>query len=728
MILTQIESLPTLPAMAVRLLELTSDTSSSLREVVELLSSDQSLAARVLSMARRAELGTTAETIDRAVIVLGFDAVRSLVLSVQVFETFSHRVERSGGRFDRLGFWKHSLAVGCAARLLAEAAKRQWTGVKPEEAFVCGLLHDLGKVVLDACFPKSYDRVVSAVEVSRGSILDLEAKVFGLDHTIAGQRLATHWKLPENIRETIWLHHHTPASTPTRIGHRPIVQIVQIADRLVREMRIGYSGNHAVDGSSAQLAREAGLAEHALKEAATALPALIEQRAELIGLERLTSREVYQEALAEANAELTRMNSALAEANRRLEHRSRAFDAICRLNGACGDDPTHEEVCRAAVRAGAVLVPGGRMSVVALSPCRGLCTISWSQPDHPGGLEVLPAPAAEAIGSVAEVGTGWISASLLPPGVRDTLASVTGEPPAWCWPIRFRQRLCGMFLAAGDPRLEPAESMQGLSEAVGGWLSAAESRADSRRLNEELAEMNRLLVGTQAQVARMRSLAMVGEMAAGAAHELNNPLAVISGRAQLLAREAQTDDSRRGASLIAEHAHRASAIVSELMDFAKPSPPNPSAWSMAEMLGRIRSEWLEKDALRGGDIELTISDDMPSVLADASQTRMLFDEIIRNALEAMRETASPRIIVNCDPDLADDRVVVRIRDNGCGMTPDVLERATDPFFSHRPAGRGRGLGLSRAARYAEINGGRIRLSSVPGEGTTVVVDLPAAPQ
>jgi C4-dicarboxylate-specific signal transduction histidine kinase len=85
-----------------------------------------------------------------------------------------------------------------------------------------------------------------------------------------------------------------------------------------------------------------------------------------------------------------------------------------------------------------------------------------------------------------------------------------------------------------------------------------------------------------------------------------------------------------------------------------------------------------------------------------------------------------RLTINCRSDVADERLVVRVEDNGCGMTPDVVERAVDPFFSHRPAGRGRGLGLSRAARYAEINGGKIRLSSRVKEGTAVIVELPAA--
>ncbi len=105
--------------------------------------------------------------------------------------------------------------------------------------------------------------------------------------------------------------------------------------------------------------------------------------------------------------------------------------------------------------------------------------------------------------------------------------------------------------------------------------------------------------------------------------------------------------------------------------------------------------------------------------------RKLFDEVFRNAVEATAGKTDRRLNVNCWFEVADERVVVRVEDNGVGMTADVLERAMDPFFSHRPAGRGRGLGLSRAARYAEINGGRIRLASRPDEGTVVLVSLPA---
>src|SRR5206468_4221509 len=209
--------------------------------------------------------------------------------------------------------------------------------------------------------------------------------------------------------------------------------------------------------------------------------------------------------------------------------------------------------------------------------------------------------------------------------------------------------------------------------------------SEARQLNEELVEMNRRLVQSQADHARLRSLAMVGEMAAGAAHELNNPLAVISGRAQLLNREEAAEDVRRGASLINEAAHKASQIVTELMEFAKPSPPEITVWPVEKLLGDVRQEWLEKGVLTEDQFQLRLSDGLPQIRADASQIKMLFDEVIRNAVEAMREAPSPSLVVDCQADSADERIVVKIHDNGCGMTPEVSERAMDPFFSHRPA-------------------------------------------
>jgi len=731
LILSQVESLPTLPAVAMRLLECTTDEKSSARDVIDLVESDPSLSAKILSVANRADTGTAVDAVDRAVVLLGFDAVRNLVLSIQVFETFAHRVEKTSSGFDRVGFWKHSLAVGCAARLLAEMkqaveAPSDASIPKPEEAFICGLLHDLGKVVLDACFPQSYARVIDKVEAWRGCIADEERAIFGVDHTLAGRRLALYWKLPAMIAECIWLHHHAPESTPTRIAYPAHVAIVQVADRLVRQMRIGYSGNYQFQDYGVEAVASLGLSDEVLGRVTSALPDMIEARAEMLGLERVTSKMVYQETLTQANAELARVNAILASTNRRLKQRSHCFDALCALNGGLGQEPSHEEVLRAAVRAVRLVTADIPMAAVGISLSRSLVIGTASERvGKKACQEVFPLALAEKLLDEADTGEVVLPISRLPGSLADRLTDLLGMPPARCWSIRDRSKWVGALVTSGETTVDVDESIRVLLASIASWLKVAEAGSVARQLNEELAEMNRRFVDSRNEVARIRSLAMVGEMAAGAAHELNNPLAVISGRAQLIARSGH-EDVCRPAEVVVENAHRASVIVNELMDFAKPAPPQASEWSIAKLLGEVRRSWLEKNVLTENQFRLDLSDDTVKVCADESQMRMLFDEVIRNAVEAMRDHSAALLIVNCRTDVTDDRVVIRIEDNGCGMTPDVLERATDPFFSHRPAGRGRGLGLSRAARYAEINGGRIRLSSRAGEGTTVLVELPVA--
>lgn len=726
LVLAQIDALPTLSAVAVRLLELTHDDHTGAREIAELIEADQSLSARLIAETGRAGIGPAVQTVRDAVVRLGLNAVRNLVLAVRIFETFAPRVEKAPSRFDREGFWKHSLAVGCAARLLAgqrPAGTSGWPA--PEEAFLCGLVHDLGKVVFDACFPKSYDRVIARVDARQGCIADVEREVLGVDHALAGRRLARHWRLPAAIEECIWLHHHTPASTPSRIGHPICVYLVQLADRLVRQISLGYSGNYVHDGMLPAIVGDLGLNDEVIRTVTQALPDLLESRAKMIGLGNVTSRELLQETLARANVELARVNAALAVTNRSLRERSRCFEALRVLSEQLGEEPTHEQVLRAAVGAVREALPEAAVAVAAPSAGRSIALIAAGAPGRTATVQALRFDVVgdwqHLIGAAA-----WQPAALLGPTLNDHLAAACGRPPAWFCAARCQGRVAGVVAVAGDIPAEADDSFGVLSNWIGLWLHAAESVCVGRRLSEELAEMNRRLISSQAQVARMRSLAMVGEMAAGAAHEINGPLAVISGRAQLLARDCADPQIARTAGIISEQAHRASAIVGELMDFAKPEPPRPTRWSIGRFLEAARNRWLASGPLTEAQFRLELSDDVPDVVADEAQMRMLFDEVIRNAVEAMEGRPNPLLVVNCTGDVADERVVIRIQDNGRGMTPEVAERAMDPFFSDRPAGRRRGMGLARAARYAEINRAGIRLASRPDEGTLVIVEMPAA--
>src|SRR6202012_5584695 len=134
---------------------------------------------------------------------------------------------------------------------------------------------------------------------------------------------------------------------------------------------------------------------------------------------------------------------------------------------------------------------------------------------------------------------------------------------------------------------------QELTAMAGGWslaLRTAQIREEARALSEQLAEANRQLQTAQTEILRSRTMITVGEMAAGAAHEMNNPLAVISGRSQLLASQLSDPKFKTAAPLIHEQSNRLSGIITELMDFAKPERPEPRIVEAAEVVERALHE------------------------------------------------------------------------------------------------------------------------------------------
>lgn len=745
LIIAQLESLPTLPTVAARLLQITSDTETHAKQVIQLVQSDQSLTAKILSLARRANSGISsgAATIEKAVVLMGFDAVRNAVLSIKVFEIFGPGKQDWDSTFDRPEFWKHSLAVACAARLIAEA-NPQASGIKrvdPEEAFVCGLLHDLGKVALDTCLPKSFDRCVQLTDKHRACIADVERQILEIDHTVIGRRLGERWSLPEPIVQSMWLHHHGPEALPESIGHTGVVQIVHLADLIARRQRIGYSGNWSGDGDPAEIARRIGLSDEAYERVLRELPEQIEQRASIIGLEEMSSKEVYVEALAEANEELARLNASLSATNRGLKNRSQYFKALAHLTRTVSPRSSLQQICRAATESMRKALALGPVLTFARLTDDGYLEIALTDGDGTQNLHEVFTPEADCLltDEMDEVtvesaqGGAWIlPAAPQVQAIVDRYASQLGNGPYWFLPIIRDQAWIGgaVFSAPAKSvaaRRTESEELESLSTSIGLVIANALIRQAADRLSEDLAQVTRRMQQMQDQLLRARSLSMIGEMAAGAAHELNNPLAIITGRAQLL--RARTDDAETRAILdtINEQAHRCSAIVTELMDFAKPQTPRPQAVPLATLLHKVRAAWLSKTSLTEETFALRLSDVLPDVRFDPAQLEQVLDEVISNAVEAFDGKAG-RLTINCRGEATDDRVVLTVEDNGRGMDAEVLHKAFDPFFSHRPAGRNRGLGLARAFRLMDANGGRLRLESTPGQGTTAILELPAATQ
>lgn len=199
-----IKDLPTLPGVATRILEVTSQSEAGAQELAQIVSNDVSVSAKVLKMANSAFFGFSHQitTIPQAVVVLGFSSVRSLALGVSVFETLNQSDASSA--FDHEAFWIHAIGCASASRITAKAIGLRDAGTP----FVAGLLHDLGKVILDTYFTTPYQEVIQKTEAENRSVADVEMELLNLTHAEVGGWLAFRWKFPDILVFPIE-HHHT---------------------------------------------------------------------------------------------------------------------------------------------------------------------------------------------------------------------------------------------------------------------------------------------------------------------------------------------------------------------------------------------------------------------------------------------------------------------------------------------------------------------------------------
>jgi len=230
-----IVDLPTLPVVVVQIMEMVDNPKTSAADLTRLISSDQSLTAKMLKLANSAFYGFPRRigTIGLAVVVLGFDTIKNLVLSISVLEKFSR--SRSGQMFDRMGFWEHSIGCGVAGRFLARKLGYRVSG----EAFVAGLLHDLGKLILSQYLVEEFSQCLQIAIKDDLFIRDAEKTVLGVTHAEVGGWLAEEWNLPRQLVEAIHFHHN-----PARAKKdRELVALTHLADVLCRAEKVGFSGD-----------------------------------------------------------------------------------------------------------------------------------------------------------------------------------------------------------------------------------------------------------------------------------------------------------------------------------------------------------------------------------------------------------------------------------------------------------------------------------------------------
>jgi signal transduction histidine kinase len=281
-----------------------------------------------------------------------------------------------------------------------------------------------------------------------------------------------------------------------------------------------------------------------------------------------------------------------------------------------------------------------------------------------------------------------------------------------------------------DPKSQPL-----LRDLLQAALENRRQRAVPRRdeLEGETDLLQQALERTVAsQVSRLQQekLTALAEFAAGAGHEINNPLAVILGQAQyLLGHEADwftpdlEGEARVALQKIVAQTRRIHGLLRDLMQFARPAPPAPAWHDLPTLLAEVAAGLSDLAAPRQVTIHIDAQPERLPIFADANQTRVALACLLRNAIEASPSGGVARFVVCAGK--PSDPVRIVVEDDGPGPEPAIRSSLFDPFFSGRSAGRGRGLGLPTAWRLARQQGGDVYLEThQPGAPTRFVLTLP----
>ena len=729
----RLDSLSTLPCVAVRFFPNLLAGRFSPAGLADIIESDPALTAKILSLSSERGISLPHErfSLRLALDRLSADEVRNAVLSVKVLPVAGDPEGQIIPR--RAELLLHSLAVACCARDIAEITLPQ---VDQNVAYCVGLLHDLGKLALEEVMPKSFARIVEEAQAAQQCSCAIEQQHLGADHTIFGKHLAEKWHLPNQIVLAIWLHHGDTATISWHVPEARIAQLIQSADSIARQSGIGQSGSFDSPEPLAKIAQSLGINLEQLQQICQKLPETVAEKSKILGLDLPNATAQYCDIVHTAAAQFARKQAEISLENRQLQTASSHLDF------------TTDFLLSIDSSTSAIDIAENFATRWQRFYQTGMVCLYLVPPDPPPAEQSLEAVVVESLGQSKKVSLNVPEDSTpISKTIVNKFAVLDARQHVdWLFEqldVDFdrRQTKLAPLLSAGkavgvivfelhwptDAKLFE-EKFRTTTSIAGAILDVALTR----QKQESFAELFAQLVSAVARPswpclhgleARATTLDALAEMAAGIAHELNNPLSVISGRAQLLA-EAETDPKKKQSlKQIHENASEASAIVEELMSFAEPPQPRPAQTDIKQMLDEAIQLASQKTNVKQINTQIEVAKDVKTVFVDSGQIVSAIANVICNALESYTDEVG-QIRITVDADENSSLVKFQISDVGCGMDTETLRKATQPFFSARPAGRKRGMGLAYATRLIQLNKGTLEITSQPGRGTTVTISLP----
>lgn len=699
-LLDRLEVLPTPSPVAMRLISVLDSDATTIAEVVELISSDPALAARVISTCARSRNGRALriESIERAVVLLGFDAVRAAALSVRLFETMSGFPSASSGQsgaFDVALFWRHSLTVAVMSERIAALGAT----ASPSAAFIGGLLHDIGHLGLHAVAPRIFQSACEIAEAECGSVDVVSARKIGIDGRTAGRRIGTRWKLPEDIINAVWLVDQ-PIAVMQECSSPELVMAISLADAIVARDHVCISGHGSRVSAINELARTLGVEVAAIQELRTSVFEEVELRAGVLELDATPTTEILLQSISRANAVLGRFALAYRDQSARVDLCESDLERIARFHEA-GPYTTIEEVIHGVGDSARALVEGSTACVIVPGPD------GESAPRIRLRSEVLTKCIEFSTGMPADVACDVLSRNCL---------DRRGSPVR----LELQEGRSAVVVIGCGPGSVPNDFEPGGSLCAA-WAAAIDDalvRERAHRLSERLAEANRELAAHRETASQARASAAIGAIVSGAAHEINNPLAIVAGRSHLLAKCLDQTELGRAAAEIESAATKVADLVEALAESVAPIEVIRRELDVGELLSEACRV---ADSRGSGQISIKCAGALPRASLDLEHIRAVIAELLENALRVSEGEG-----VSLEARQAANGLRIQVSDHGPGFSARALQHAFEPFFSEQAAGRRCGLGLANARRLVEAHGGSITIRNSPRGGAEVTVSLPPA--
>ena len=234
--------LPTLPKVITHVLELIRSPKTSASDIGKVIATDMALSTKILKIVNSAFYGFPKQisTVQQAVVIMGFNAIKSAILGVSVINALDNPKNKNASYFDRKEFWKYAVGCGSAARVIA---KRYFPKLA-EEAFMAGILHDLGKIILDQFLHKKFVEVAAEVQNSKRLFREITQEKLGYTDIKVAAYLLKKWNFPENLIRAIRFHH-----SPLKVGKedKDLVSILHFSIIITKALDLGNNGEPRIE-------------------------------------------------------------------------------------------------------------------------------------------------------------------------------------------------------------------------------------------------------------------------------------------------------------------------------------------------------------------------------------------------------------------------------------------------------------------------------------------------